>query len=235
MRDKNKELIERLENLLREGGFKRVFHIDPTRQSVMPQQANFSGTDRLAVPLSGCHRMKVPGIDGVEQIKPVRHNATFMPKGCWNRPDWVNPVDVVTFSFEPDEFYFNYVECPGQGLVERGITRGRAKWSSTDGPAVLEMLRKVCVRTSNDIRVNYLAAALAGYCLDALKRGNIVRHGKAHATYTDICAYLEECCASDLSREQVASEFNISANYLSNLFKSQSGTSFNSHINHTNN
>lgn len=231
MPDKNQELITRLEDLLRAGGFQKVYYIDPTHQTAIPQNANFSRTDRLAVPLSGCHRMTIPTARGIKLIEPVRGTATFMPIGCWNRPDWIDPVDVVTFGFEPDGFHFNYVECPGYGLNEKFVTRRRVKWPGTDGQTVLEMMRKVFDKNCHDVRVPHLTAAFAGYCLNALEKGDFVHLGKAHATYSAICAYLEEHCSSDLTRKQVAREFNISSNYLSNLFQSQSGISFNNHLN----
>lgn len=231
MSDKHKELIYRLEKLLREGGFKRVFYVDPEHQTAIPQHVNFSGTTRLAIPLSGCHRMSVPTADGIKQLSPVRHTATFMPKGSWNLPDWINPVDVVTFGFEPDNFHFNFVECPGQKLNEKQITRGRVKWPGADGPLMLELMGKLFSQDCRDVRIPHLTAAFAGYCLNALKKGDFVHRGKAHATYTGICAYLEEYCSSNLTRSQVAKEFNISGNYLSSLFKSQSGISFNARLN----
>ena len=93
------------------------------------------------------------------------------------------------------------------------------------------MMRKVFAVSADDLRAVPLTETLAGYCLAALKKRVAPQSGKAHSTYRNICSYLEECYSSDLSRDEVAGLFDISSNYLSNLFKSQSGTSFSRYIN----
>jgi AraC-like DNA-binding protein len=51
--------------------------------------------------------------------------------------------------------------------------------------------------------------------------------GKAYRTFRTICDYLEENYSSGITRETVSRTFGITPNYLSNLFKTCSGESFN--------
>jgi len=229
--DKIDELIILLEDLLRNGGIDKVFYINPDSAQAIPQRGNFSGQDRLAIPFSGCHRMDIPAKDGIKQILPKRHNATFMPEGCWNYPDWGIPVKVVTFGFADDYVSYSFVESRGGGRNEKIGARGRFGWCSSDGKLVLAMMRKVFAGASDDLRAVPLTEALAAYCLASLKKRVVPQSGKAHSTYVNICSYIEECYSSDLSRDEVAGLFNISSNYLSNLFKSQAGIGFSSYIN----
>jgi len=229
--DKKEELITLLEDLLRSGGIDKVFYIDSAPVQAIPRGGNFSSHDRLAIPFSGCHRMDIPFKDGTSQLLPMRHNATFMPKGSWNNPDWQLPVKVVTFGFTNEYISYSFVERLGSELSQRFGSRGRIHWCNSDGQLVLGLMRKICTDSSSDLRVSPLAEALVAYCLESLKTKFATQSSKAHSTYINIYSYLEECYSSDLSRDEVAGLFKISSNYLSNLFKSQSGISFNTHIN----
>ncbi len=224
-------LISLLDEMLRSGGINKVYYIDPEPEIAVPQNGNFSGASRLAVPLEGCHRMVIPAKAEIRQISPVKHTATFMPKGSWNAPDWGLPVKVVTFHFAKETFGFSFVNCTGVGLNERNVLRETINWTSLDGHLIFEMVHRVFEHDPEDLRGIALIQALIGFCLEALMNKVEPEHGKAHATYLKICAYLEEYYASDISRESVAASFKISSNYLSNLFKSQSGASFSSHVN----
>ena len=234
MAQKNKrdELISLLEDLLRKDVINRVYYINPKPKLAVPQGANLSNVDRLAIPLSGCHRMEIPVKNETVTIKPERHTVTFMPQGCWNKPDWLLPVKVVTFAFYEDSFIYSFVTCEGKGLTQRSVARGQVSWHDSDGYSVLRLMRKIGVDFIKDLRSAPLTQALTGYCLEALKILPEEDSGKAHSTYKNICDYLDECYSSDLSREAVAEVFGISPNYLSNLFKSQSGTGFSDYINH---
>ena len=225
------ELIALLEALLKDNGINKVFYINPKPEQAFPQGANFSSHDRLAVPFSGCHRMDVPTKEGIKQILPHRHNATFMPTGSWNYPDWVLPVNVVTFGFTSEYISYSFVECHGPEISQRSGSRGRVGWCNSDAKLILELMNKIFAASPDDPCALPLTETLIGYCLESLKKRLVPQSSKAHATYINICSYLEECYSSDLSRDEVAGLFNISSNYLSNLFKSQSGISFNTHIN----
>lgn len=230
--DRIDELIALLDELLRDGGINEVFYIDPNPEQAVPQGGNLSRTDRLAVPFSGCHRMCIPTKDGIKQLFPYRHNATFMPTGSWNNPDWVLPVKVVTFGFAGEYITYSFVECSGPETNQRFGARGQAGWCNSDGRLILGLMNKVFSGSPDDPRARPLTETMIAYCLESLKKRIVPHSGKAHSTYMNICSYLDECYTSDLSRDEVVGLFHVSANYLSNLFKSRSGVSFNAHINH---
>ena len=225
------ELIILLEGLLKEGGIKEVFYIDPNPEQAVPQNGNLSRHDRLAIPFSGCHRMYMPTKNGIKQLFPRRYNSTFMPTGCWNNPDWGLPVKVVTFGFTSEYITYSFVDCPGEKISRRTGERGQVGWCSSDAKFILRLMNKVFRISPDEPRARPLTETMIAYCLESLKRRLAPQSGKAHLTYMNICSYLEECYTSDLSRDEVAGLFHVSANYLSNLFKSQSGISFNTHIN----
>jgi AraC-like DNA-binding protein len=223
------DLKEQLDGLLTAGGIQRVYTAG--KKLAVPGDANFSHVDRLAVPLSGCHRMDVPDDTTIQQISPRPHQATWIPKGAWNRPDWQLPVEVATFMFESDCIRVSFVRTPGNGLDEKRVARFQLSRLDSDGNLILGMLKRRLKENPTAPRGCPLAEVLIHHCLDALRRGNAKVEGKAYRTYRTICDYLEENYSSGLTRESVARTFNITPNYLSNLFKKSSGESFNHSLN----
>jgi AraC-like DNA-binding protein len=223
------DLTGRLADLLSEGSIQRVYTAG--KELAVPGDANFSHVDRLAVPLSGCHRMDVPGDTTIRQISPRPHQATWIPKGAWNRPDWQQPVEVATFMFESDCIRVSFVRTPGNGLDEKQVSRLQLSRLDSEGSLILGMLKRRLKENPTTPLGCSLAEVLIHHCLDALRRGSANMEGKAYRTYRTICDFLEENYSSGLTRESVARTFGITPNYLSNLFRKSSGESFNHSLN----
>ncbi len=223
------ELRGELQDLLTAGGIRKLYAAG--KELAVPGDAYFSHVDRLAVPLSGRHRMEIPGGASIRQILPRRHQATWLPKGAWNRPDWQLPVAVATFIFESDGIRVSYMRCPGRKLDERQVIRPRFSQLDSDGSLILGMLKRRLSANPADPRGRSLTELLLHHCLDAMRRGTAHVEGKASRTFRAICGYLEENYSSAITRESVARTFGITPNYLSNLFKSCGGESFNRALN----
>jgi AraC-like DNA-binding protein len=226
--DKKSELISRLKQILSSEGIKFVHLAE--QGGVMPRGANFSSCDRLAVPLSGCHRMDIFSSGKVTRIHPKRHEATFMPTGIWNKPDWILPVDVVTFGFQRDLLWSSFVKCEGGGLNStRDAIRIVTPPLSPSGEKTLELVKEAYSGDQTK-RGRLLLETLLYYCLDSLEAAN-TSESKAHHTWRSVCAYLEDNFASEITREETAILFKLAPNYLSFLFKQQSGYSFVEYLN----
>jgi len=94
----------------------------------------------------------------------------------------------------------------------------------------LSMIRNTLKKEPFDRRGLSSVEILLHYCLDNLKNRN-EKPGKAQTTWINIRRYLEESFCSDISRDDLASIFRVSPNYLSNLFQRQSGTTFIEYLN----
>ncbi|EDM27268.1 transcriptional regulator [Lentisphaera araneosa HTCC2155] len=223
----NIEALNYLEHIITDGGIKKLYISD---QSVLAlAKHNFSSGYRLAIPLDGCHRMKIPLNGKIETIYPKRYSATFMPKNSWNLPDWELPVKVVTLLFNDDGFICNYVNTQG-GYDHSKLSQKSIYWSGLEGHTVLNLLK---ASPKHDLQKPYihLVNALLFYCLNS--SSNQLENkssSKAENTFKNIYLYLEENYSLVNSREDVATNFKLTPNYISHLFKSQTGMSFSHHL-----
>jgi AraC-like DNA-binding protein len=225
---KKTALIADLTQLLDNYDITRVYHAEHV-ESMLPG-SNVSKCDRLAVPLSGCHRMEIFTEGEISTICPVPGTVTFMPAGIWNCPDWQLPVRTATFGFEADTTWVSLVENYNADELQSGL-RIIASPLSDAGIKLLNLIKKSGIN-HNDQRVCLLTKALLYYCLDALLRvHDSGPQGKAYHTWYLITTYLEEHYASEISREEIGHLFKLAPNYISFLFRQQTGKSFTEYLN----
>ena len=225
---KRAALIASLTHLLNVHDITRVYCAEPSE--AIPRGSNVSKCDRLAVPLSGCHRMEIFTSGQIETICPVPGTATFMPTGIWNRPDWGLPVQTATFGFEEAMTWVSIVENCGGG--KNSGLRIIAPALSLEGRSLLKLISGDDLHVHDDARSGLLVKALLYYCLDALRQVNdSLSHGKAYHTWHLITTYIEEHYATEISREGIGHLFKLAPNYISFLFKQQTGSSFIEYLN----
>jgi AraC-like DNA-binding protein len=198
--------------------------LPPTRGS--NEGFSFSHTHRIALPLSGCHKMETARGGKLVRLEQTRGSVTFMPRGVWNRVDWYVPVRVATFIFESGETYVNMVSCPGDGRVNSHLKRLRLPPLDREGHFLMEMLlnRKEEDRTGQEMLVGLIIHLM-------IEKTPTLEGGKAHLTYRSLCSWLNENWASCPSRTEVAGIFKITPNYLSHLFRSQGRINFSDYLN----
>jgi AraC-like DNA-binding protein len=225
---KRAALIASLTHLLDVYDITQVYYAEHGKD--IPRGSNVSKCDRLAVPLSGCHRMEIFTGGQIETITPVPGTVTFMPIGIWNRPDWELPVQTATFGFEEDMTWVSIVENCGGG--KNSGLRIVAPVLSLEGRSLLKLIGSDDLHVHNDVRSGLLVKALLYYCLDALRQVNDpLSHGKAYHTWHLITNYIEEHYATEISREGIGQLFKLAPNYISFLFKQQTGSSFIEYLN----
>ena len=224
------ELAGLIEKLLAKNRIRKVYCAEG--KTMMPPDANFSARDRLALPINGCHRMTIFSKGKVSEISPVRGEATFIPEGSWNKPDWILPVTVATFCFAPNETDISYVKCPGGKFKERDKVSISIGKFHPDGIQALSLMRNIFRANPADRRGLSAVEIILYYCLENLKNSD-EKYGKSQSLWISIRNYLDECFSSNISRDDLASLFGISSNYLSNLFQRQSGKTFIEYINAT--
>jgi AraC-like DNA-binding protein len=224
---KKQELILQLAELLTVYAKFQVYYAEPSEQISLG--SNVSRCDRLAVPLSGCHRMEIFTDGKITTICPGPGGVTFMPKGIWNHPDWILPVKTATFGFEEDKIWISLVECYGNS--DKQAVRIVVPGLGTDGDLLFKLLKQCFVEHQDD-RSGVMLKLLMYYILDSMRSPVVSSvRGKAYHTWGMMTGYLEEYYDANISREDVAAIFKLAPNYVSFLFKQQSGIGFSEYLN----
>jgi AraC-like DNA-binding protein len=221
-------LVEELERIIGSEGIEDVYYVNPNSRPLV--SANISHVHRLAVPLDGCHRMTTVVEQQQKIIHPVRREMTFMPTGCWNKPDWQLPVCVATFIFKENDTVINVVQTRGGPENKHVTVINSGRPLNQNASFLLNCLATLYDTSTNSLKKKPLVEALLLYCIDDLKQPLVSELSKAHRTCTKIRGYLGEYFNTDIDRKSVAELFNISPNYLSNLFKQYDGISFSHYV-----
>lgn len=227
--DKTERLTANLSTLLAQHDLLKVYYAEYGEH--IPRGSNVSPCLRIAVPLSGCHRMQI--ISGGEHvtIRPIPETVTFIPAGHWNRPDWKLPVEVVTFGFMENLTWASYVENPFGSANSRIATRITIARLPNADYELLKLTSLMLSDNADNPRNRLLVKALLYACLELLRSPATMASGKAYHTWQAIITYLEEDHSTSINRKKIAGIFRLTPNYISFLFKQQTNCGFSEYLN----
>lgn len=224
-------LIEkRFKNSFKDFGVTNAFIAVPMN-SPPPPGSYYSYTDRLAIPIQGIHSMIISSPEEeARAIKPVPGDVTFMPRKCWNHPDWINPVEVLTFIFQPDHLILNYNnnQIEDRKKILMRFTFPHVPISIYQ---IMELLKSTIKENNVSPKIPYLIQALIIDLIKLVEKEEDRRMGDSLSRCRDICSYIREYYSEDCSRETIADIFSLTPNYISNLFRKNTGYSFTEYVN----
>jgi AraC-like DNA-binding protein len=226
-----RETIAReLENYLRKTRLRRLHFAD---SSVAPSTlAYITNFPRLSLPLDGFHAMELPVRGRADRIAPGRGQAVFVPGHAWNRPDWAEPVKVLTFLFGAKQIGISLVTHRGGNEASAHAIKTSVQ-SAHDIPSrsVLSALAALTGETPAAPLPKLLAESLLYSCLRLLRMPESRRPRKAMRTYEMLCLYVQENFQRPLTREAVAQRFEIAPAHVSRLFRREGLMRFSDYVN----
>lgn len=228
--DARQRVIDALRTFLRDTRLRRVHFAD---SSVAPPMLGYvTHFPRLSIPLDGCHTMELAQNGTPTVIKPVRGHAVFVPANAWNKPDWSDPVRVLTFLFGVRQIGISMIEHEGGPEILPHALRATVHGpydSVTQG--VLSALTMIGARDSRTRLARLLTESLLHACSRLFGAQEVGRPSKAVRTYEAICLYVQTNFQSAISRESVAGRFGLSPNHVSRLFRQEGRIGFNEYLN----
>jgi AraC-like DNA-binding protein len=226
----NRIIIRELEDYLRRTRVRQVHFGDgSTAPPVLAYVTNFP---RLSVPLNGCHKMEVAHSGRAETINPVRGHAVFVPDHAWNKPDWSEHVEALTFLFGVKQIGISLVRHTGDTQSPTTALKASVQ-GGYDVPthSILTSLRVLAVDHAKGPLARLLTESLLYACLRLLKSPQKHPLRKAIRTYESLCLYVQENFQSPITRESVAQHFGLAPNHISRLFRKEGFMRFNDYLN----
>jgi AraC-like DNA-binding protein len=219
-----------LEEYLRRTRIRHVHFGDgSTAPPVLAYVTNFP---RLSIPLTGCHTMEVAHSGRIETVRPVRGHAVFVPDHAWNKPDWSEHVETLTFLFGVKQIGISLVRHEGDTQSPAAALKTSVQ-GGYDVPthSILASLRVLAADHAKGPLARLLTESLLYACLRLLKSPR--KHGqrKAIRTYESLCLYVQENFQSPITRESVAQHFGLAPNHISRLFRKEGLMRFNDYLN----
>jgi len=223
-------IVRELEEFLRETRLRKVFFAEDS--IAPPMLAYVTHFSRLSVPLEGSHKMEVAHNGRVVSIRPIRGHAVFVPDNVWNKPDWSQPVKVLTFLFGAKQVGISLVHH--QGKTENPAAALKTSVHGAYDALTHNTLAALIAYSADHSRgplARLLTEALLHSCLRLLKTPRPHSPRKAIRTYESICLYVQENFQSDITREAVAKHFGLASNHVSRLFRQEGLMRFNDYVN----
>jgi AraC-like DNA-binding protein len=219
-----------LEEYLRRTRIRHVHFGDgSTAPPVLAYVTNFP---RLSIPLTGCHAMEVAHSGRIETVRPVRGHAVFVPDHAWNKPDWSEHVETLTFLFGVKQIGISLVRHEGDTQSPATALKTSVQ-GGYDVPthSILASLRVLAADHVKGPLTRLLTESLLYACLRLLKTPQKHRQRKAIRTYESLCLYVQENFQSPITRESVAQHFGLAPNHISRVFRKEGLMRFNDYLN----
>jgi AraC-like DNA-binding protein len=223
-------IIHELQEYLRKTRIRRVHFSDGS--TVPPPLAYVTNFPRLSIPLTGCDCMQISRSGRTEAISPVRGHAVFVPDHAWNKPEWSEPVEVMTFLFGVKQIGISLVQHRGGSHVQPLAVKAHVH-SGYDVPthSVLAALMVLATDHASGAFARLLTQSLLHACLRLLKSPRKQAPRKAIRTYESICLYVQENFHRPITRESIAGYFGLAPNHVSRLFRKEGFMRFNDYLN----
>ena len=195
-----------------------------------PAMAYVTSFPRLSVPLSGAHPMEIARGGRTVRVTLTRGQAIFVPRNCWNRPDWSRPVKVLTLLFGKKQIGASLVKHDGRGGEPTSALK--TTLGVADGVAhnVLAALTMRLPRQRTDPLDRLLVESLLHACLQMLTHPALPHPRKAARNYEAICMYVQENFQGPITRASVARNFGMTPNHVSRVFRREGSMGFSDYL-----
>lgn len=192
------------------------FHTPPE----FSYQVNFP---RLELVLDGEYINQMESHDRkVTQIVAKPGDAIFIAANCWNKPNWDTDCSVLSMLFGRRQLGLSFVsKRKGESNfydIQKHSIQTRSGFAIDN---ILEALSALARETNKSPMDELLLQALLEYAKTMLIVPVEQSQNRVKDLYQGICIYIQENFHRPLTRENIASRFNISANHLSRLFRQQ--------------
>ena len=185
----------------------------------------------MDIPLSGLKHMLFSSGGKWHDVMMKPGEIHYSPPMCWKRPVWDTPHEMSSIVFNPDYARITYIE-----LLEPqadSFAMAASIYYHTSHPfgktaKAIGQALNVMAESGSDTGASALMISLLELVLQELIEDKPVNNRKAHDTWLQICHYLRDNCQSPINRAHVAQVFKLNPSYVSRLFSSEGGESFNS-------
>ena len=223
-------VLDELQRALCVTSLRRVYFAD--RSSAPPPAADVSHFPRIAIPLQGCHSMKLARHSRIENIRATPGEVVFVPGNAWNKPDWSTAARVANIVFATDHMNITVIDHDGKSSTPAADLQTSIEKSS-DGTTRL-LLDALAVHASENEGAplaRLITESLLHSCLRQQSKPPAQRRRKAAQTYHALCCYLQREFHSPVTRETVAVRFGLAPNHISRLFRQEGFLCFVDYLN----
>ncbi|PSU33883.1 AraC family transcriptional regulator [Photobacterium lutimaris] len=157
-------------------------------------------------------------------------DVLYIPSMGWNQPLWREPVTLLSLNIASHKVGFSLYSWDGSNFTENH-KRTSVHRNQAVGNGLIQVLQTLGSTHSNSHTASLVLRSLLSHFL-VMERAPEKLPSRQEELFQKITKHINEHYNQALSREEVAREFHISANYLSYIFQHQGKTSFKDYLCH---
>ncbi len=189
---------------------------------------------RLELPLHGCYENKIEAGGKIVTVKLRPGSALFAAPNCWNLPAWKPGLELLSLLFGARQIGISIVTSPrrrGPQLAARKFSIPTPRTGPL--PPLLEAMTQAQATHSDPEVFPGLAGALVRCVLQLLRQPALpAATGRAQRLLQNVCLFLQNHYAYEITRDSVAAQFGITPNHLSRLFQTHGHMTFSNYLTH---
>ncbi len=221
------QIYQLISCFLREHRVKKVWFASGTDTPPLgAYQVNFS---RLCFVISGNIEVDIGTLSGIKRVHASAGQAIFTPSQCWDKPLWRDHVQTLTYMFAPRQTGLSLNSYRNGTLIPEAktIIPGGLRSEST---FIEKALSEMAFYNASSLAAPPVAEAMMLDCQQRYLTKDTATLSRTHQRWESICLYLQKNYGKEITREKVASEFAITPNHLSRLFKQEGQMGFNDYL-----
>ncbi|HEX7653348.1 MAG TPA: AraC family transcriptional regulator [Verrucomicrobiae bacterium] len=204
------------------------------RQLRPPPYSYVVAFPRLELPVAGCYENQIELNGQVETVRLRPGSALFSAANCWNQPTWQHDVTLVSILFGKRHLGISIVTGASRVVPELMAQKLSVPFP-VSGPlphvlnAMIELQAGHGAPASSFMNLaNVLTQCVANHIQTPASQPV----HPAQNLLDSVCVYLQNHYQYDITRDSVASQFAVSPNHLSRIFRTQGHMSFNDYLTH---
>lgn len=184
---------------------------------------------RLTIPVKGDYHTQLEQNRKVVDLILKPGQAVFIPPNCWDKPDMQYKSEALHFLFGKRHTGISLVTADTEVKANKiALSHALAGPEQKILDAILELHQ---LNTQFDA-FHHLAMALLACYENTLKNYDKPVSKHSNLLFQEICVYIQENFQSEISRDSVAKQYDISPNHLSRLFKTNGYMKFCDYVNY---
>lgn len=201
--------------------------------AVPPPLAYITLFPRLSVTLSGCHSMELIRHGKACTVQSAPGSAVLVTCNSWNKPDWSEPTQALTFLLGRRQIGISLVIHPGPDstttVVKTSIQCSSCPLLQNLIHLLTELGREPSIKQPLD---GLLVEAFLHACFQQLQEPSRHITRKGVRTHEMICMFVQENSHDpSMTRDRVAQHFGLNPTHISRLFKTEGGIRFTDYLN----
>jgi AraC-like DNA-binding protein len=160
-------------------------------------------------------------------------DALFIPANAWNKPNWQQECSVLSLLFGTSQLGFSLVSkhANDEGFYDV-IKHSVPRHPGSPVEHILAALTALNYQESSDntVTLKALILALVGASKTLVDRPKLKVKNRSEELYKSICIYVQENFHKNITRDTVATRFNVSASHLSRVFRQEGHMRFADYI-----